>query len=86
MKQDRLAQHMMHMFPGILNFQSQHVCFVEIDCSAAVLGIAQSNFAHPIKNVFNIFCLQVFYLLVWEIYCPIISPDYWLVSTGDFIS
>ena len=49
MNQDRLAQHMMHTFPGISNFQSQHVCFVEIDCSAAVLGAVRFKFSHPKK-------------------------------------
>ena len=52
MGQDRLALHIMYMFPGISNFQNQHVCFVEIDCSAAVLGAVGSKFSHPSKKCF----------------------------------
>ena len=37
---------------------------LKFDCRAAVLGTAMSSYSHPIKNVFNIFCLQVLYLTI----------------------
>ena len=58
------AVHDAYIFTDILNSQSQHVCFVEIDCSAAVLGAVRNKFFHPIKNVSDIHCLQVFCLSI----------------------
>ena len=79
------AVHNTYIFPNILNFQRQHVCFVEIDCSAAVLGAVRSKFSHPCKNVFYIHYLQVICLYLGEIYCPSFSPLYHLASAGNYI-
>ena len=84
-KQGRLVRYIMHIFPNILNFQRQHVCFVGIDCSAAVLGAVRSKFSHPCKNVFYIHCLQVICLYLGEAYCPSFSPLYCLASAGNYI-